>query len=54
MISHPSFAMSQMTAMKMSRFLAEKTYSTRNNDAFTYCGISPFLQTHYIRNIAVV
>ena len=34
------FAMSQMTAMKMSRFLPEKTQSTKNNDAFTHCGIS--------------
>ena len=27
--------MSQMTAMKMSRFLPKKTHSTRNNNAFT-------------------
>ena len=33
-------AMSQMTAMKMSRFLPKRICSTRNNDAFTHCGIS--------------
>ena len=26
--------------MKMSRFLPKKAHSTRNNDAFTHCGIS--------------
>ena len=33
-------AMSQMAAMKMSRFLPKKAHSARNNDAFTDCGIS--------------
>ena len=33
-------AMSQMAAMKMSWFLQKKAHSARNNDAFTYCGIS--------------
>ena len=33
-------AMSQMAAMKMSDFYPKKAHSTRNNDAFTYCGIS--------------
>ena len=33
-------AMSQMAAMKMSWFLPKKAHSTRNNDAFTHCGIS--------------
>ena len=33
-------AMSQMAAMKMMRFLQKKAHSTRNNDAFTHCGIS--------------
>ena len=32
--------MSQMAAMKMSRFLPKKSHSTRNSDAFTHCGIS--------------
>ena len=37
-------AMSQMAAMKMSRFLQQpqqkKAHSARHNDAFTHCGIS--------------
>ena len=33
-------AVSQMAAMKMSRFVPQKTDITRNNDAFTHCGIS--------------
>ena len=33
--------MSQMAAMKMSRFLPpRKAHSAKNNDAFTHCGIS--------------
>ena len=32
--------MSQVAAMKVSRFLPKKTHNTRNNDAFTLCGIS--------------
>ena len=33
-------AMSQMAAMKISQFLPRNAHSTRNNDAFTHCGIS--------------
>ena len=32
-------AMSRKAAMKISQFLPQKTHSTRNNDAFTHCGI---------------
>ena len=47
-------AMSQMMAMKLLWFVPKMTSSTRNNEAFTHCGISLISPTHCIRNIVVV
>ena len=46
-------AMSQMMAMKLLWFVPKMTSSTRNNEAFTHCGISLISPPHCIRNIVL-